>query len=123
MYNQNINSQAMNAANLGRDQMDVTEHYLAAALLTGVQAVEVRSLAETGSCDAREILSDATVPLYLAARTAADGEPKRDRTIVWDDMDGFLQPKVEGLLSEIAARGAIHEALRPLRSALDAFRS
>ncbi len=123
MYNQNINSQAMNSANLGRDQMDVAEHYLAAALLTGVQAVEVRSLAETGSADAREILSEATVPLYLAARVAAGGEPQKERTIVWDDMDGFLQPKVEGLLSEIAAQGAIHDAIRPLRSALDAFRA
>jgi phenylalanine ammonia-lyase len=123
MYNQNINSQAMNAANLGRDQMDVTEHFLAAAILTGVQAVEVRSMAETGSGDAREILSEATVPLYEAARTAAEGEPRKDRTIVWDDMDGFLQPKVEALLDEITRRGTIHEALVPLRSALDTFRT
>ena len=123
MYNQNINSQAMNAANLARDQMDVTEHFLAAALLTGVQAVEVRSLAETGSCDAREILSDATVPLYEAARAAASGAPDAGRTIVWDDMDGFLQPKVEGLLSEIVARGTIHAALKPVREALESFRA
>jgi phenylalanine ammonia-lyase len=123
MYNQNINSQAMNAANLARDQMDVTEHFLAAAILTGVQAVEVRSMAETGSGDAREILSEATVPLYEAARTAAEGEPRKDRTIVWDDMDGFLQPKVEALLDEITRRGTIHEALVPLRSALDTFRT
>lgn len=123
MYNQNINSQAMNAANLGRDQMDVTEHFLAAALLTGVQAVEVRSLAETGSCDAREILSAATVPLYEAARTAAAGAPDAARTLVWDDMDGFLQPKVEGLLSDIGSTGAIRTALQPVRRALETFRS
>ena len=123
MYNQNINSQAMNAANLGRDQMDVTEHFLAAALLTGVQAVEVRSMAETGSCDAREILSAATVPLYEAARIAAAGAPDASRTIVWDDMDGFLQPKVEGLLSDIAARGTIHAALSSVREALETFRA
>ncbi len=123
MYNQNINSQAMNAANLARDQMDVTEHFLAAALLTGVQAVEVRALAETGSCDARTILSPGTVPLYEAVRCAAAGVPDEDRTLVWDDMDGFLQPKVEGILSDIADRGAIHAALEPLRAAFDGFRS
>lgn len=123
MYNQNINSQAMNAANLGRDQMDVTEHFLAAALLTGVQAVEVRSLAETGSCDARGILSAATIPLYEAARTAASGAPDAARTLVWDDMDGFLQPKVEGLLSDIGSTGAIRAALQPVRRALETFRS
>lgn len=121
MYNQNINSQAMNAANLARDQMDVTEHFLAAALLTGVQAVEVRSLAETGSADARAILSEATVPLYMAARAAAGGAPQKDRTLVWDDMDGFIQPKVEGVLGDITARGVIHAAMGPVRSALDTF--
>ena len=121
MYNQNINSQAMNAANLARDQMDVTEHFLAAALLTGVQAVEVRSLAETGSCDAREILSPATVPLYEAVRAAAHGAPEADRTLVWDDMDRFLQPMVEGILGDIARRDAIHAATGPLRGALGAF--
>ena len=121
MYNQNINSQAMNAANLARDQMDVTEHFLAAALLTGVQAVEIRSRAETGSCDAREILSPATVPLYAAVREAASGTPEEGRTIVWDDMDGFLQPKVEGILREIGARGTIHAALGPVRQALVIF--
>ncbi|GAB4576996.1 MAG: aromatic amino acid ammonia-lyase [Roseibium sp.] len=123
MYNQNINSQAMNAANLARDQMDVTEHFLAAALLTGVQAVEIRARIETGSCDAREILSAATLPLYEAARGAASGVPDKAETIVWDDMDGFLQPKVEGLLSGINGRGALHTALKPLRDALDAFRA
>ncbi|SHE94330.1 histidine ammonia-lyase [Loktanella atrilutea] len=123
MYNQNINSQAMNAANLARDQMDVTEHFLAAALLTGVQAVEVRSRVETGSCDARDILSPATVPLYEAARVAAAGRPDKARTIVWDDMDGFLQPKVEGLLADIGSRGNVHAALQALRSSLDTFRA
>ncbi len=34
-FNQNINSQAMNAANLARDQLDVMEHYLAVALFCG----------------------------------------------------------------------------------------
>ena len=123
MYNQNINSQAMNAANLARDQMDVTEHFLAAALLTGVQAVEVRSQAVTGSCDARAILSPATVPLYTAVRMAASGAPEEGRTVVWDDMDGFLQPKVEGILAEIGVRGTIHAELRRVREALDTFRA
>ncbi len=119
MYNQNINSQAMNAANLARDQMDVTEHFLAAALITGVQAVEVRAKVETGRCDAREILSPGTVPLYEAVRRAALGEPDAARTLVWDDMDRFIQPMVEGVISDISARGGIHAALGKLRGSLD----
>ena len=123
MYNQNINSQAMNAANIARDQMDVAEHFLAAALLTGVQAVEVRALTETGSCDARTILSPATVSLYEAVRGAAAGAPEAGRTIVWNDMDSFLQPKVEGILQAIANRGAILAELAAVRDALEAFRA
>jgi phenylalanine ammonia-lyase len=111
MYNQNINSQAMNAANLARDQLDIVEHYLAAALLTGVQAVEIRALLESDTCDARAILSPSTARLYEAARIAAGEEPRGDRTLVWDDMDGFLQPKVEGILSSIADRGPVMDSV------------
>jgi phenylalanine ammonia-lyase len=41
-FNQNINSQAMNSANLARESLDVLEHYLTVALICGVQAVELR---------------------------------------------------------------------------------
>lgn len=123
MYNQNINSQAMNAANLARDQMDLTEHFLAAALLTGVQAVEIRSRALTGSCDARSILSPATVPLYESVRAAALGAPDTDRTLVWDDMDRFIQPMVEGVLTDIAKREGVSSALASVRSSLDGLRN
>jgi phenylalanine ammonia-lyase len=118
MYNQNINSQAMNAANLARDQLDVIEHYLAAALLTGVQAVEIRTFIENGTCDARLVLSPATVPLYEAARRSAKGEPETDRTVVWDDMDGFLQPMVEGILASITTLGEVRAAVEPIASQL-----
>ena len=53
MFNQNINSQAMNAANLARDQLDIMEHFLASAVVTGVQAVELRSKLSAGTYDAR----------------------------------------------------------------------
>ncbi|MCI5076028.1 aromatic amino acid ammonia-lyase [Oricola sp.] len=121
MYNQNINSQSMNAANIARDQLDILEHFLAAAAITGVQAVELRSGADAGSYDAREILSPATVPLYEAVRRAAKGEPEADRCLVWNDFDGFIQDKVEGTLASISTRGAVIEAVRPIASALEAF--
>ena len=121
MYNQNINSQGMNAANLARDQMDVVEHYLAGALLTAVQAVEIRSRITAGNCDARSILSPATAPLYLAARHAAGGEPDPAKTMLWDDMDGFIQPKLEGILADITDRGPTYSAFDDLRADLAIF--
>jgi phenylalanine ammonia-lyase len=116
-FNQNVNSQAMNAANLARETVDVLEHYLAAALMIGVQAVELRAKLVADSYDAREILSEATKPLYLAARKAAGGTPDASRPIHWDDLDGFIQPKVEGILADVAAGGAIMHAVADVRAA------
>ena len=121
MYNQNINSQAMNAANIARDQLDILEHFLAAAAITGVQAVELRSKEAADTYDARAVLSPATVPLYEAARRAAKGEPDADRPLLWDDFDGFIQDMVEGTLASITSRGAIIDATRPISRAFAEF--
>jgi phenylalanine ammonia-lyase len=106
-FNQNVNSQAMNSANLAREAMDVFTHFLAVSLMCAVQAVELRSKAAADSYDAREILSPATRDFYVAARTAANGAPDPERPLHWDDFDGFIQPRVEGLISALAPGGAI----------------
>ena len=120
-FNQNVNSQAMNAANLAREQLDALEHYLAVALVCAVQAVELRSKLVADTFDARAGLSPASAPLYEAARVAASGPPRADRPMHGDDLEGFLQPKVEGVLSNIAQRGSIAEALAATRGSLEAF--
>jgi len=117
-YNQNINSQAMNAANLAREQLDVLEHYLAIALLCGVQAVELRAKLTAGSYDARTVLSPATQDLYARARIAAAGVPDATRPLHWNDLDELIQPKVEGMLANIAARGDILGSLSALSQSL-----
>jgi phenylalanine ammonia-lyase len=117
-FNQNINSQAMNAAILARDQLDVLEHYLAAALLCGVQAVELRAKQAADSYDARSVLSPATQPLYVQARTAAAGPPDGSRSLHWNDIDEYLQPKVEGLLAGLAPGGGVMDAVGEVRQSL-----
>ena len=111
-FNQNINSQAMNAANLARESMDLLEHYLANALLMAVQAVELRAAQMTGSYDATALLSPATRALYVGARTAARGAPTSAAPLLRDDMDGFIQPMVEGILTQQAAIIALLAGLR-----------
>jgi phenylalanine ammonia-lyase len=61
--------------------------------------------------------------LYEAARIAAGEEPRGDRTLVWDDMDGFLQPKIEGILSSIADRGPVMDSVAGLVDAIRDFAS
>jgi phenylalanine ammonia-lyase len=110
-YNENVNSQAMNAANLARDQLDLIEHYLAVALICAIQAVELRAKLTAGTFDARAVLSPATLGLYEQARTAAAGSPEDSRPLHWNDLEEFLQPKVEGLLANIVRRGTVIDTL------------
>ncbi|HEX7113706.1 MAG TPA: aromatic amino acid ammonia-lyase [Steroidobacter sp.] len=119
-YNQNVNSQSMNAANLARDQLDVLEHYLAAALLCGVQAVELRAKQVANTYDARAVLSPATQALYVEARSAAGGPPSSTHPVHWNDFDGFLQPKVEGVLASISRRSGVIQAVREITESLRA---
>jgi len=120
-FNQNINSQAMNSANLARESVDVLEHYLALALMCGVQAVELRAKLTSDSYDARTILSPGTVPLYEAARAAASGPPDASRPLHWNDLDEFIQPKIEGLLAAVAGPSALMDSIASTRGALYAF--
>ena len=120
-FNQNINSQAMNSANLARESLDVLEHYLTLALFCGVQAVELRAKLAADSYDARTILSPATAPLYEAARTAALGAPDPQRPVHWDDFDGFIQPRIEALLANVEQRGTTFAAIGDIRQSLYAL--
>ncbi|MGZ8337217.1 MAG: HAL/PAL/TAL family ammonia-lyase [Allosphingosinicella sp.] len=120
-FNQNVNSQAMNSANLAREAVDLLEHYLAVALLCGVQAVELRAKLVEGSYDARALLSPASSNLYEAARLAAAGPPDAARPLHWNDLDEFIQPKVEGLLGDIAGRETVMDAVATTRAALREF--
>jgi phenylalanine ammonia-lyase len=110
-FNQNINSQAMNAANLSRETLDVFSHFLAVALFTAVQAVELRAKQNADTFDARAVLSPATHELYVAARTAAFGAPQAERPLLWNDMDEFIQPKIEGLIAGLQPGGPILNAV------------
>jgi phenylalanine ammonia-lyase len=120
-FNQNINSQAMNSANLARETLDVLEHYLSVALICGVQAVELRAKMVADSYDARSILSPETATLYTAGRNAAMGPPDTSRPLHWNDLDEFIQPKVEGVLADVHERGTVLSAIAPVRQALYAL--
>jgi phenylalanine ammonia-lyase len=120
-FNQNINSQAMGSANLARETLDVLDHFMAVALMCGVQAVELRAKITHDTYDATTILSPATQPLYRAARTVAFGPPDASRPLHWNDMDEFIQPKIEALLASISAGGDVMRSTRSVRDPLYDF--
>jgi phenylalanine ammonia-lyase len=117
-FNQNVNSQAMNSANLARESLDVFAHFLAVMLYCSVQAVELRSKLVAGSYDAREILSPATRPLYEAVRVAALAAPIARRPLHWNDREEFIQPKVEGILGALQPNATILQAMGEVRETL-----
>ncbi|UUT36226.1 aromatic amino acid ammonia-lyase [Microbacterium elymi] len=106
-FNQNVNSQAMNSANLARETLDVFTHFLAVSLFVAVQAVELRAKQMRDTYDAREILSPATIGLYEAARAAATPKQIGDGPLMFNDMDQLVQPMVEGLIAGLDTDGSI----------------
>lgn len=110
-FNQNINSQSLGSAVLARRSLELLEHYLANALLFGVQAAALRTHAVAGHYDARACLSPATARVYEAVHAALGRTPARERPLVWDDTDQFLEALAVGVLEDIARDGRIVEAI------------
>lgn len=117
-FNQNINSQSMGSANLARKSLDLFEHYLANALLFGIQGVELRSFAAQGSYDARKSLSPATARLYETVQAVLGREPSAERPLVWDDTDDFFERRAAAILKDIGTGGRILAAIAPLAGSL-----
>jgi len=121
-FNQNINSQAMNSANLTRDSLDAFSHFIAVMLFCGVQAIELRSKLAADSYDAREVLSPATRALYEAVRSAACSAPDAARSVHWNDLDEFIQPKIEGVLTALQPGGPIIQSMAKVSAHLRSHR-
>jgi phenylalanine ammonia-lyase len=121
-FNQNINSQGMNAANLTRDSLDVAEQFLACAMIFALQAVELRAKAESGCFDATELLSPGTRGLYQVAREIAGGLPGAETSLIWDDIDAAIQPRIEALLDDQRGTRRMLSSLSPLGAAFARFR-
>jgi phenylalanine ammonia-lyase len=67
-FNQNINSQGFNSANLAWEAVSIFREYLALSLVFAVQATDLRAYAIGGAYDGRAYLSPTLLPLYEAVR-------------------------------------------------------
>ncbi|MBW4493052.1 MAG: aromatic amino acid ammonia-lyase [Oscillatoria princeps RMCB-10] len=118
-FNQNINSQGFNSANLARRSIEIFQQYMAITLIFGVQAADLRTYRVAGHYDARECLSEATVLLYNAVREVAGKPPSADRPFIWDDSEQFLDEYIATIAADIAAEGltvgAVGEVFAHLR--------
>lgn len=117
-YNQNINSQGFASANLARRSLEIFRQYIAVALIFGVQAVDLRTYKIAGHYDARECLSPATLPLYMAVREIVGQPPSFDRSLIWNDREQSLDRYIAKIAADIAAGGSTVATVKEILSTL-----
>lgn len=99
-YNQNITSQGFLAASLTHKTLNLTKHYLALALIAGVQAIELKSQSLTASCDPRPLLGNMQKDLYEATYKVLNQTPDPSRPLVDRNID--LQEPLETLIETLS---------------------
>lgn len=111
-FNQNINSQGFNSALLMRKSVEILRSYISAALIFGVQSVELRVHGMRNSFDARELLSSATVPVYEAVYGAIGRRHTAEKPLIWNDDEQPLDLYLELLSEDILREGGLVNAVR-----------
>ena len=96
------------------------EHYLAIALMFGVQAVDLRSKVAHGHYDSRDSLSPASLPLYNAVRRVTGRPVSADKPFVFNDGEQFLDMHVAAIHDDLVEGGEIVSALRDVIGSIEA---
>ncbi|HET9223674.1 MAG TPA: aromatic amino acid ammonia-lyase [Roseiflexaceae bacterium] len=109
-FNQNINSQSFGSANLARQSLAIFQHYMAVALMFGVQAADLRTQLVAGHYDARATLSPASLPLYEAVRSVVGQLPSPARPYIWNDNEQPLDLHIARIVADIVSGGRIAQA-------------
>ncbi|MES2605860.1 MAG: aromatic amino acid ammonia-lyase [Pseudomonadota bacterium] len=117
-FNQNINSQGFGSANLTRRAVEIFQHYMAVALLFGVQASELRSKLVCGHYDGSKTLSPLSLPLYDAVYEVIGVPKAADKALVWNDYEQELDQYLARIVADLQSGGKIIKAIAPLRALL-----
>jgi phenylalanine ammonia-lyase len=110
-FNQNINSQGLGSANLARQSVDTFRHYIAIALMFGVQAVDLRTREAADHFDARRTLSPATRALYQTVKDVVGKTPAADRPYIRNDHEQVLSEHIQLITRDIAESGRVPASL------------
>lgn len=116
-FNQNINSQGFGSANLARQSLDMFCQYMAAALMFGVQAADLRTHMVFGHFDARRSLSPASIMLYESILKVTGKSPSEKRPYIFNDNEQSLDQLIFKISEDIAADGIIPQSVRDTVSA------
>jgi phenylalanine ammonia-lyase len=117
-FNQNINSQGYGSANLTRRAVEIFQHYIAVALIFGVQAAELRSKLVCGHYNADETISPASRKLYRAIYQVLGVSMSKDKALVWNDYEQEIDQYLARIVADLQTGGALVEAIAAVREAL-----
>jgi phenylalanine ammonia-lyase len=109
----------MGSASLARQSVEAFQQYMAAALMFGIQAVDLRTHLEVGHYDARQCLSPATMRLYEAVREVVGQPPTPDRPYIRNDNEQSLGDHICKISEDIAAWGLITGAVEEVLTNLE----
>jgi len=118
-FNQNINSQGYGSANLTRRAVEIFQHYMAVALLFGVQASELRSKLVCGHYDAGQTLSPLSRELYVALYAVIGQTPSRNKALVWNDYEQELDQYLARIVADLQGEGKLVEAVGKIKTWLE----
>jgi histidine ammonia-lyase len=126
-FNQNINSQSFAAASLARQSVDMFRHYIAIALLFGLQAVDLRTALvhkqrhEATDDPGDDYLAAESRHLYRAIRQVIHRPKVAQKPYVNDDDEQALDDDIERLVHDLARgdAGVIGDAVSKTRAEFD----
>lgn len=117
-FNQNINSQGYGSANLTRRAVEIFQHYMAVALLFGVQASELRSKLVCGHYDAGQTISPLTRTLYATVYEVIGVKPSTAKPLVWNDYEQELDQYLARIVADLQTGGRLAQAIAPIKTML-----
>jgi phenylalanine ammonia-lyase len=117
-FNQNINGLSWGAANLAWKSVELFQQYAALSLIFAVQSLDLRARSLWGHCDGRELLGRLNEPLYTATCQLLQREPSRQRPLLFDDADRWLEEDISALARDLSEGVTLVSAVRPV---LDSF--
>ncbi len=117
-FNQNINSQGYGSANLTRRAVEIFQHYMAVALLFGVQASELRSKIVCGHYDASQTISPLTRELYTAVYAVIKQPMSADKALFWNDYEQEIDQYRARIVEDIKSGGRIVQAVALIKKML-----
>lgn len=113
-FNQNINGLSWGSANLAWKSVGLFQKYLATSLIFAVQAIDLRAKDLFGHCDGRKLLGSLTVPLYNRVYEITDQSPGRDKPLVFNDGDQWLEQWLTRLSADLEQDTGIGQCLAPI---------